>query len=550
LLLFFKFILFQLKKIPDFAHIRYQVEKIYRNIRSMAKQNEKPRTDLQPKSTGVLKWIEQLGNKLPHPFWLFVWIIGLIILLSAVTAFMGISAVDPGTGEVVKPQNLISGWGLRRFLEEMVTNFAHFAPFGLVLVMLMGVSVAERSGLLTIILRTMAFAVPRKIVLPVIFIIGACGNIGSDAGVVIVPPIAALIFAQMGLHPIAGLIAGYAGATAGFTANFFIAGTDVLLAGISTEVVQQIDPSIEVSATANWYFMIVSTLLLGVGGAFVASRFTIPRTRGFAIGDGSIESYEEAPKLSATEKKALRYAGLATLIYMLIIAVLVIPANGPLRNQVTGGVVPSPFLRGLVPILFFFFAIPGYVYGKITGSIKKPDDLLHFMEQGMKDLSGYIVLMLVVAQFINLFSWSRLDTILAINGAEFLKATGLTGPLMFTMYMMLVAFLNIFIGSGSAKWAIFAPVFIPMLAQLGYSAAFIQLMYRVGDSITNAISPLYVYFPLLIGWVRKYDKNVGIGTILSLLVPYAVILFIMWVVLLFIWFWLDLPIGVGEGIFV
>ncbi len=502
-----------------------------------------------PASSGLLRWIEIMGNKLPHPFWLFVWIIILIIVLSAITSLIGVQAVDPGTGEVVIPRNLISGWGLRRFLEEMVTNFAHFAPFGLVLVMLMGVSVAERSGLLTIILRTMAFAVPRKIVLPVIFIIGACGNIGSDAGVVIVPPIAALIFAQMGLHPIAGLIAGYAGATAGFTANFFIAGTDVLLAGISTEVVQQIDPSIEVSATANWYFMIVSTLMLGIGGAFVASRFTIPRTRGFSLGDEKIEAYEVAPVLTATEKKALRYAGLTTLIYVGIIMVLLIPANAPLRNQITGGIVPSPFLRGLVPLLFFLFAIPGYVYGKITGSIKKPDDLLRFMELGMKDLSGYIVLMLVVAQFINLFNWSRLDTILAINGAEFLQSTGLTGPLMFTMYMTLVAFLNIFIGSGSAKWAIFAPIFIPMLSQLGYSAAFIQLMYRVGDSITNAISPLYVYFPLLIGWVRKYDKDIGIGTILSLLIPYAVVLFVMWVALLFIWFWLDLPIGVGEKIF-
>ncbi len=486
---------------------------------------------------------------MPHPFWLFAWVIVLIIVLSAVTAFSGISAIDPGTGEVVVPRNLISGWGLRRFLEEMVTNFAHFAPFGLVLVMLMGVSVAERSGLLTIIMRTMAFAVPRKVVLPVIFIIGACGNIGSDAGVVIVPPIAALIFSQMGLHPIAGLIAGYAGATAGFTANFFIAGTDVLLAGISTEVVQQIDPSIEVSATANWYFMIVSTLFLGLGGAFVASRFTIPKCRNFALGDASVESFSEAPKLSAREKGALRYAGLAVLIYVGIVLVLVIPSGAPLRNQETGGLVPSPFLRGLVPLLFFLFAIPGYVYGKISGSIQKPDDVLKFMEQGMKDLSGYIVLMLVVAQFINLFNWSRLDAILAINGAEFLQSTGLTGPLMFTLYMILVAFLNIFIGSGSAKWAIFAPIFIPMLAQLNYSPAFIQLMYRVGDSITNAISPLYVYFPLLIGWVRKYDKSIGIGTILSLLVPYAVVLFLMWVVLLFVWFWLDLPIGVGEGIF-
>lgn len=516
----------------------------------MAKGKNGLPDSVQPvKVNSILRWIEVLGNKLPNPFWLFIWIIGLVIIFSAIAAISGITAIDPVNGKLIEPHNLISGEALRRFLEEMVTNFAHFAPLGLVLVMLMGVSVAERSGLLTIILRTVAFSVPRKIVLPVIFIIGACSNIGSDAGVVIIPPIAALIFTQMGYHPIAGLIAGYAGATAGFTANFLIAGTDVLLAGISTEVVSHIDSSMEVSATANWYFMIVSTLVLGFGGAYIVARNTIPRCRIFSYGDDTVEVYNEAPKLTVLEKKGLRYAGIALLIYLVVVLILLIPGGAPLRNQETGGIVPSPFLRGLVPLLFFFFSIPGYVYGKVTGSIKKADDILRFMELGVKDLAGYIVLMLVVAQFINLFSWSRLDTILAINGAEFLKSTGLTGPLMFIMYMMLVSFINIFIGSGSAKWAIFAPVFIPMLTQLGYTPAFIQLLYRIGDSITNAISPLYPYFPLLIGWVRKYDKNAGIGTIISLLVPYAAILFVLWVILLFIWFWLDLPIGVGEGIY-
>lgn len=511
--------------------------------------NDKTAGEAPVKVNKILDWIEVLGNKLPHPFWLFVWIIGLVILFSAIAVLTGVSATNPATGELIEPVNLISGEALRRFLEEMVTNFAHFAPFGLVLVMLMGVSVAERSGLLTIILRTMAFSVPRKIVLPVIFIIGACSNIGSDAGVVIIPPIAALIFTQMGFHPVAGLIAGYAGATAGFTANFLIAGTDVLLAGISTEVVLHIDSSMEVSATANWYFMIVSTLVLGFGGAFVVSRNTIPRCRSLSYGDENVEVFSEAPKLTLTEKRGLRYSGIALLIYLTVVLVLLIPPGAPLRNQETGGIVPSPFLRGLVPLLFFFFTIPGYVYGKVTGSIKKPDDILKFMELGVRDLAGYVVLMLVVAQFINLFNWSRLDSILAINGAEFLKSTGMTGPLMFIMYMILVSFINIFIGSGSAKWAIFAPVFIPMLTQIGYTPAFIQLLYRIGDSITNAVSPLYPYFPLLIGWVRKYDKNAGIGTILSLLIPYSIILFVLWVILLFIWFWLDLPIGVGERIF-
>ena len=509
-------------------------------------------TDQQPEpAKGFLGWVERMGNKLPHPFWMFVWICIIIIVLSAITSYFNLSAVDPGRGESVYARNLVSGEGLRWFVQEMVTNFAHFAPFGLVLVMIMGVSIAEQSGLLAVALRNVAFAVPRQIVLPVIFIIGACGNIGSDAGIVIVPPIAALIFSKMGLHPIAGLIAGYAGATAGFTANFFIAGTDVMLAGITTQVASGINGGIEVSATANWYFMIVSTLVIGFGGAFIVRRFTIPRCKAFAGADMLDEKELEQNKgMTDEERKGLKHAGISLLIYTILIVILVAPSWGPLRDPVTGFIVPSPFLRGLVPILFFFFAIPGFFYGRATGTITQANDLLKHMEFGMKGLSGYIVLMLIVAQFIELFTWSNLDKILAINGAEFLRTTGLTGPVLFTLYMIIVALLNIFLGSGSAKWAIFAPIFVPMLAQLNYSPAFVQLMYRVGDSITNCVTPLYVYFPLLLGWINKYDKRVGIGTVVSLLIPYAVILFLMWVVLLFLWYGLNLPIGVGEGIYI
>jgi len=499
-------------------------------------------------SSGVIRWIEKMGNKLPHPFWIFVWICILVIVLSGITSVLGVSATDPSTGEVIEPQNLISGEGLRRFVQEMVTNFSHFAPFGLVLVMLMGVSVAERSGLLAAAMRKVVFAVPNKIVFPVIFIIGACGNIGSDAGVVIIPPIAALIFSQMRINPIAGLVAGYAGATAGFTANFFIAGTDVLLAGISSSITEQMPGVGEVSATANWYFMIASTILLGAGGAFIVTKFTIPRCKKIPY-DTSAEASADENISTREERKGLHRAGIALSIYILLIALLVVPSGAPLRDPETGSIVPSPFLKGLIPILFFFFAIPGYYFGKATGTIKKPNDVLKFMENGMKDMSGYIVLMLVVAQFINLFNWSQLDSILAISGAQFLEASGLTGPFMFTLFMIIVAGVNIFMGSGSAKWAIFAPVFIPMLAQIDFNPAFVQLMYRVGDSITNCISPIYPYFPLLLGWVNKYNKNMGIGTVISLLLPYAIILFVMWVILLFVWFYLELPIGVGEGIY-
>ncbi len=504
-----------------------------------------------PAAKGFLGWVERMGNKLPHPFWMFVWICILIVVVSGITAYFNVSAIDPGKGTSVMARSLISGEGLRWFLQEVVTNFAHFAPFGLVLVMIMGVSIAEQSGLLAVALRNVAFAVPKKVVMPVIFMLGACGNIGSDAGIVIIPPIAALIFSKMGLHPIAGLVAGYAGATAGFTANFFIAGTDVMLAGITTQVSSAIDGGIEVSATANWYFMIVSTLALGLGGAFIVRRFTIPRCNAFAGAEMLSEAdLAKNQGMTEEEKRGLRHAGISLLIYIIVITLLVAPAWGPLRDPETGNIVPSPFLRGLVPILFFFFAIPGYYYGKATGTIVKSNDILKHMEFGMKGLSGYIVLMLIVAQFIELFSWSNLDKIVSIFGAEFLQSTGLTGPVLFTVFMIIVAILNIFLGSGSAKWAIFAPIFVPMLAQLNYSPAFVQLMYRVGDSITNCVTPLYVYFPLLLGWINKYDKRIGIGTVVSLLIPYAAILFVIWVLLLFVWYGLNLPIGVGEGIYI
>jgi aminobenzoyl-glutamate transport protein len=510
---------------------------------------KKDNTDQLPQAKGILSWIEKVGNKLPHPFWMFVWICVFIVLTSALTSYLKVSVTDP-QGELITVNNLLSEEGLRWFLENMVTNFAHFAPLGLVLVMLMGVSIAEQSGLLALIMRRITFSTPKRIIFPVIFIIGACGNIGSDAGIVVVPPIAALIFMQLGYHPIAGLIAGYAGATAGFTANLFIAGTDVLLAGISTQITETMDPPMEVAATANWYFMIVSTLFLGIVGAIIVKRYTIPRAASFSGMDSVAEFTNQSLELSPEEKKGLRHAGYAFLAFSLVVIALTAPPGAPLRNPETGSlVVESPFLRGLIPILFVMFALPGYFYGRAVGTITKFDDLIKHMEHGMRNLAGYIVLMLVVAQFIYMFTWSNLDTILAVEGALFLKTTGLTGPLLFVLFMLLIAILNIFMGSGSAKWAIFAPVFIPMLAQLGYSPAFVQLMYRVGDSITNSISPLYVYFPLLLGWVHQYDKRLGIGTVISMLVPYAVWLFIMWTALLFVWFAFNLPIGVGEFIY-
>jgi aminobenzoyl-glutamate transport protein len=284
-------------------------DKLNNNVKKNIASKEHAGMDDIPAATGVLRWIEVVGNKLPHPFWMFVWICIIIVATSAITSYFSVSAVQPGSGAEIAARNIATGDGLRWFLQNLVTNFAHFAPLGLVLVMLMGVSIAEQSGLLTVIMRNIAFKTPKRIIFPVIFIIGACGNIGSDAGVVVVPPIAALIFMQLGYHPIAGLIAGYAGATAGFTANFFIAGTDVLLAGISTEITEKMNPAMEVSATANWYFMIISTIMLGFGGAFIVRKFTIPRTAGFAGMHKVAEIAADTHELTPDEKRGLKHAG-------------------------------------------------------------------------------------------------------------------------------------------------------------------------------------------------------------------------------------------------
>jgi len=493
---------------------------------------------------GFLYYVETLGNKLPHPFWLFGLICLATIMASYLAAMWGLKAVDPHDGQVIAAKNLFSAEGLRQFVVEMVNNFAHFKPLGLVLVMLMGVSIAEGSGLLTSVIKGIAFSVPAKVVIPVVFALGACGNIASDAGVVIIPPLAALVFQRMGKHPVAGLIVGYAAVTAGFTANIFIAGTDVLLAGITTEVASSVKEGMEISPTANWYFMIASTIMLTLVGTWVAVAFTIPRCEGFK----QSEKTEEIPYLTSREKKGILWAGIALIIYLCVVSLTIIPAGGILRDPETGSIIPSPFFKGLVPILFLFFAIPGYVYGKVTGRIRKGDDVIKLMTNGVKDLASYIVLVFVLAQFINLFKWSYLDKILAIKGAEFLQSTGFTGPPLFIAFILMATSVNIFIGSGSAKWAAFAPIFVPMLARLNYSPAFVQMIYRVGDSITNCVSPLYVFFPLLLGWLNKYDKKAGVGTAISLLLPYAIIFLVVWVGLVILWWGLDLPIGIGERI--
>lgn len=489
------------------------------------------------------RFIERVGNKLPHPIILFLYLCLFIVGLSFIAGLAKWSATNPKTGELVVAVNLLSAESFREFLETMITNFTHFAPLGLVVVMLMGVAITERSGYLETFIRAAIGRVPSWLVIPVIVIAAACGNIGSDAGIVVVPPIAAIIFKRLGKHPLAGLVLGYAAATAGFTANLVPAGTDVLLAAITTEVYGAIETGAEVVATCNWYFMIAATFVLGGVATFVVKKYTIPMCENYGrkgdVGDTT-------GGLTRVEKRGLIWATTAGIAYLALISLTIVPQNGILRHPDPDLFMRSPFFKSLIPILFFLFVVVGYVYGKIVGTIKKGGDAAQFMIEGVRDLAPYIALVFLIAQFIVFFRWSNLDQIISIKGAIMLQSLGFAGVPLFISFIVITMFLNLIIGSGSAKWAIMAPVFVPMFYHIDLSPALTQLLYRIGDSATNGVSPLYTMFPLILGWVQQYDKNAGIGTVASLLLPYAIFTFIAWTILLIVWYWIGIPIGVGE----
>ena len=442
--------------------------------------------------------------------------------------------------EEIPVRSLLTKNGLEWFVLHMVVNFAHFEPLGLVLVMLMGVAIAEGAGLVPTVMRGVALSVPGWLIIPVLFALAACGNVGSDAGIVVIPPLAAAIFKQMGRNPIAGLLVGYVGATAGFTANFFPAGTDVLAMSLTNAATGGIP---EVNVFSNWYFMALSVPFLAIIGTFVTKRYLLPR-----LGDTGEGGTAAIEPLTAREKRATWIALAATAAAMFLWALTVLPENGLLRHPDPNPdlIWRSPFFRGLIPVLFSLFAVGGIAYGLAAHTIKKADDILSFMTESMKRMGPYLVLTLAIAQFTEMFQWSHMDQLIAVEGAGLLRAVGMEQfPVpFFISFIFVIAVANLFMGSASAKWAIFAPIFVPMFMTLGFHPAFTQLLYRVGDSITNCVSPLYPYFPILLGWIAAIDKDKAkVGTVLSYLMPYANFLLIGWIIMMVIWYLLGLPVG-------
>jgi aminobenzoyl-glutamate transport protein len=493
----------------------------------------------------ILDQIERIGNAIPNPAVLFIALAILTVILSAFFAWTDISVTHPGTGEAVKSVNLMTIEGLHKIIGGLVTNFTGFAPLGVVLVGILGIAVAEASGLISALLRVLVLSAPKKALTPVIILAGVLSHMASDVGYVLMIPLAAMIFLAVGRHPLAGLAAAFAGVSGGFSANLLIVPTDALLGGITQEAAKIIDKDYLVTPAANLYFMAASTLLVVILGTIITEKVIVPRL-GEYKGEAEGESLD---KLSVLEWRGLKLAGIVLSILIGFVLWGIVPEGGFLRDLKTGTILKSPLLSGVIVFVFFGGVLLGLAYGIGAKTFKKIDDVIQAMENSMKTMSVYIVLAFFAAQFVAFFGWTNLGVILAVNGAEFLKWLNLSGVTLIVSFVLLSVLLDLFIGSASAKWAVMAPIFVPMLMLLGYSPELTQAAYRIGDSVCNIITPLMSYFPLIVAFAQKYDKKAGIGTIMSLMMPYSMTFLIGWTLFLVIWFWLGLPLGPGAGLY-
>jgi aminobenzoyl-glutamate transport protein len=489
--------------------------------------------------------VEKIGNALPDPVSLFAILAFLVVVISGITSLFDIEVLHPGTGEIVRPVNLFSVEGIHKILTNMVTNFTSFAPLGTVLVSLLGIGVAEGTGLIGAVLRLLVLSAPRKLLTFVIVFAGILSNTASEVGYVLLVPLAAIIFLSVGRHPLAGMAAAFAAVSAGYSANLFLGTIDPLLAGLSEEAAKIIDPSYQVNPAANYYFMFVSTFFLAALGTWVTEKIVIPRL-GKYEGDEKADSLE---RLTPEEKKGLKYALAASIVFSIVLIAGTVPENGFLRDPETFSLLRSPFMSGIVAFIFLGGAVVGIAYGIGAGTVKKDKDVIKGMAKSMETLGVYIVLTFFAAQFVAYFNWTNLGLIFAIEGAEVLKSSGLGEIPLMLSFILVSAVVNLVMGSASAKWAIMAPVFIPMFMLLGYSPEFTQVAYRVGDSVTNIISPMMSYFALIVAFFQRYDNKAGIGTIIATMLPYSFIFLLAWSFLLIIWISFGLPIGPGAELF-
>ncbi|WP_042273051.1 AbgT family transporter [[Clostridium] dakarense] len=511
-----------------------------------------------------LDGIEIVGNKLPHPIALFGLFCLAIMIISAIAAATGLSVegelINRTTNTLEKQTitaiSLLSKEGIAYMLENAVSNFVNFAPLGMVLVGMLGIGTAEGSGYISALLKKTVSVTPAQLVTPMVVFLGVMSNIASDAGYVVLVPLGALIFMSFGRHPLAGLAAGFAGVSGGFSANLIVGTIDPMLAGISTEAARMIDPTYTVTATSNMFFMMVSTFLITFLGWFITDKIVEPRLGSYKGGSSLSKEDDDLRNLTDKENRALKITNIVVLLMIAGIIILTVVPGSLLRNleiEKTSGYVASiidhsPLMNGFVPLMAIIFFVAAIVYGRTSGQFKNHRDVCNEMGKAMSSMGGYIALAFVMAQFVQYFAYTNLGTILAIQGAELLQSMNMNKLVLMVVFVLFAGFINLFMGSASAKWAIMAPVFLPMFMKLGISPELTQVAYRIGDSTTNIISPLMSYFAMIVIFAQKHDKKAGIGTLISTMIPYTIIFLIGWIILLGIWMMLGLPLGPGVSL--
>ncbi|WP_173917174.1 AbgT family transporter [Halobacillus sp. Marseille-Q1614] len=492
-----------------------------------------------------LDGVEFLGNKLPHPVTLFAILALAVILISAIVSATGVSVEHPGEdGGTVEVKNLLSAEGIQYIFESMVDNFIGFAPLGVVLATMLGIGIAERTGLISACLRGFVLSVPRSLVTLGLVFAGIMSSIASDAGYVVLPPLGAVIFAALGRHPLAGLAAAFAGVSAGFSANLFLSATDPMLGELTIDAAAVVDPAYAegMNVAMNYYFIAASVFLLTIVGALVTEKIVEPR-----LGKYKGDYTEDLNGLEPIEKKGLIWAGVSLLAASAAFSLLILPPDAIMRGE-GGKIVQSPFMSSLVPIIAILFFIPGLVYGKVTKTIRNDKDVADQLSDTMASMGMFIVLAFTAGQFVAYFTESNMGIVLGVLGAQFLESINLSGIPLIIGFMLVAGFINLFIGSASAKWAMMAPVFVPIMMQLGYSPELTQMAYRIADSSTNIITPLMTYFAIIIAFAQKYDKKMGIGTMISVMFPYSILFFVTWSLFLIVWMLLGIDLGPGSPI--
>lgn len=504
--------------------------------------------NVEKKRLGFLDVIEKAGNLLPHPAILFVLLILVLMIASWIANHFGLSVQDPrNKGGEIAIVSLLSMKEFVRFTTHMISNFTSFPPLGTALVAMLGVGIAEATGFLSTAIRALVLNSPKKLITPIIVFAGIMSNLVSDFGYVVLVPLSAMIFCSLGRHPLAGIAAAFSGVSGGFSANLLIGTLDPIMSGITQQASRLIDPHYVVGVEANWYFMMASTFVITFLGYIVTEKIVEPRL-GKYTQEGQ-ETNKGIERLSPIEKKSLLYAFLGLLVYIATVIFLILPQDSLFRNPKTGSLIGSPFFQGIIFFVFFFFAIPGLIYGISNKSIKNATNVVDAMAGAMKTMAMYIVIIFFAAQFIKLFEWSNFGPFLAIQGANFLKSADLNPALLLICFVLVSASINLLICSASAQWALIAPIFVPMLMLLGYSPEVIQAAYRIGDSTTNLITPLLAYLPIILAVAIRYKKDTKIGTMISMMFPYTIVFLIGWCILLYLWvFVFELPVGPGSAL--